>query len=310
MQNYKYTSLYLNNCNYFNIIFVKRVIKLTRKILKKNIIKKTTKEEFLFELIKIIEDSILKFINFIKTNCNSIITGHNIQRLISEFTNGNILDFKENTFLYFQKYLDFNTQKVYTQNTLNYINVILNFFYSLNYGLNMGVDNSYHPNNIRNEILYNYGMKDKINCCGFYFLNYDSKKYEISFSSEKQIIDYINDKNIGEYFWLFTSSKTIEDKKLYMNEIAIKIRPYFNEKHCEKQVTVLDSEITKDRRKDLKKRLNGYFLHDAKENNSSDAKERSSFTDQEKNIILDKTFIDILYCLAILRLNNLLDYKK
>ena len=285
---------------------------MSREILKYNFKESFSKNDYIKNLMDRLEETICKLYNedfYIKkvvlleideicTECIDAID--HINYILSDSTNGRIISLNNKTFTEIKNTFNIDINNLFSQNSLNYINFLFSFFFEEFWERNHGKCYG----DLKFDAFDKSGINHIINISSYYFLKVE--KLVINFLEEKYLIDIINDKNLEELFSSYKTSKTTADREIYMTNISKKIRAYFNDRDYIDQTNILDKELTKKERRQISKYLNGYFSHYFIDRKSKDARNWAKLNDNKKDKIMEKIFIDILYCLSILRINNLL----
>lgn len=248
---------------------------MSNEILKSKFRESLSKEDYIKKLMNSIEEALFELYSEESISYSDSITiQKHINGILSRNTIGEILLLDKDNLLKIKNLFNVDINNIFFQNTLNYINFLFSFFY-IPPILNCYTLNEDQLNNCitsyRNDIFNSFGINDKINNSGYYFLKVEN--FIISFLDEKYLIDIIDDESLEKLFSLYRSSKTTENREIYMTNISKKIRGYFNHKKNKKQTDILDKEITKENREQISGYLHGYFSHDPKDSNGKEAQE-------------------------------------
>ncbi|MGL4183964.1 MAG: hypothetical protein ACRCRP_02405 [Metamycoplasmataceae bacterium] len=271
-------------------------------ILLEEIRKKQTKEEYL----KIVISNTEKLIVFCYYKYSN-----NIDEIIFEISGGTFA-YSSSFFEEIQKFLNIKKDIfLFDEKTLKYLNILweiikkIEIFHVTCYKKIL---------NIKEQAFIHYdkhfsAVWSSVNEAKYYLLEFDVEK-GFQFKEEKYLIDFIDNKTLSSLFYLYKNSKSLEEKENNISAICKKTVFLFQRKDSPDTYELIKSKIGEEKTKSFCGKMHGYFRHTNNDSSGIEAQEWPKFDDNKKNEIMEEIFIDLLYIIALLRINRLLPNIK
>lgn len=270
-----------------------------------NQIRKTkTKEQYLINLINNFENLIQYCSKKYKNNVNEVFLKES----------GGSFKFIDSSFEKIKDSCNVDSVEfMFNQNSLTYINILWEIIIKIKYSENhYQISNIFdiHIGEFRFSGEFYWAAWASIMESKYYLIDFDKKNW-FSFSDEKYLIDTVHDEYLSNLFYLYKSSKTFEEKESHLSTICKKtVFLFMDNTSPAKTLDFIKLKIGKEKTSLLCGQMHGYFRHTSNDSAGKEAKEWVLFDKQKKKEICEETFIDLLYILAFLRVENLLPEIK
>ncbi|MGL5358085.1 MAG: hypothetical protein ACRC9U_03465 [Metamycoplasmataceae bacterium] len=267
-------------------------------ILLDEIRKKQTKEEYL----KIVINNIEKLIDFCYYKYSN-----NIDEIIYKISGG-AFGYSSSFFEEIKKFLDIKKEIfLFDEKNLKYLNILwetlkkIEIFHISCYKKLFNVwEQAFIYSEKHFSAVYSSIWEAK-----YYLLEFDVEK-GFQFKEEKYLIDIIDNKTLSSLFYLYKNSKTLEEKENNISAICKKTIFLFQRKDSPDTYELIKSKIGEKETKNFCGKMHSYFRHTSNDSSGPEAQEWAKFNNDKKNEIMEETFVDLLYIIALLRINRLL----
>ncbi|MGL5590830.1 MAG: hypothetical protein ACRDCH_02045 [Metamycoplasmataceae bacterium] len=280
-------------------------------ILTKKIRFKTTSEVYLKNLAEKLKELIISLSESGKSNVEEIIWRES--KGAFGFEDGSCFEKIENA-------LDI-TKISFDQQSLDYINVLWEIILKMEMSEEYVVNGFYQSkmkvvSNLKHKIIFEieknsviFALEELIPESKYYFIDFNSIK-GFTFANEQYLIDTINDKYLANLFSLYRNSKSFDEKYSHLSNICKKLVFLFDKNKSKETYEFIKDKIGDKESSRFCGKMHGYFRHTNNDSDGKEAQEWTKFSENKKNKVCEETFIDLLYFLSILRINNLLPEIK
>ena len=207
---------------------------------------------------------------------------------------------------------DFNIENnifLFNQNSLNYANVLWEIIVKIEYSETYGwpIKNIFDLKNKN----FNFtgvcfsAIIGSIDESEYYLVDFDWNN-GFQFTDEKYLIDTVDSKCLAELFYLYRNSREFKEKENHISAICKKVIFLFQAKDSQITFNFIESKLGNKEVIEFCGKMHGYFRHTSNDSAGKEAKEWTSFDEDEKLLIMEETFVQLLYILSLLRIKELL----